>query len=443
MSDAYVLSSIPLEVTKIISKLEKCGFKAYLVGGSIRDLYSGITPTDWDITTNADIQTLKELYPSNRDIGVSNKNHDTVLVEEGGKHFEITKFRTASNDILDDLKHRDFTFNSIAYNPSVGILDPFHGYDDLLSNKIVFTDSTIDRIREDPLRILRALRFQAKYGFYINNSTLTTMDHYIYMLQDVAIERIKSELDKIFVSKFSKVVTESTIFNHIITTIMPEFKSNIEPEDDRLWITTIEIVNSCLPLLELKWAALFHNIATINLFNRDNDEEEYEEEYDGEWEIERSITLSKDIMERFRFDNKTIYEICQLIKYKDVLHDFIFSYDKSIKEIRKVLGRLGIDLTLKLLELYRAMFLNKNFKDGSFDNLLRIYKYIIDIKANNECLTLKDMNLNGDDMISLGYEGLQIGRGLNFLLDAIISDKVRNNKQELITYLNSYTEEWL
>ena len=173
---------LPKNVNKIIHVLEEHGFQAYAVGGCIRDSLLGRTPHDWDITTSALPEQVKDLFKKTVDTGIQ---HGTVTILLDGEGYEVTTYRldgeyedsrhpkevTFTSLLSEDLKRRDFTVNAMAYNEKDGLVDLFGGQKDMEEKVIRCVGDPLERFTEDALRILRAVRFAAQLGFSIEERT--------------------------------------------------------------------------------------------------------------------------------------------------------------------------------------------------------------------------------------------------------------------------------
>jgi len=209
--------TIPTEVSRVTQTLENAGFEAFLVGGCVRDLIRGTKPKDWDVTTNATPEEILGLFPhtfyenSFGTVGVvSDETEDPTL-----KTVEVTPYRieseysdsrrpdavTFSKNIDDDLKRRDFTINALAYSVSQGhIIDSFKGQEDIISETIRTVGEPSERITEDALRILRAVRFHVELGFNISRETEISILEHGHLLKKISKERIRDEFTKILMS---------------------------------------------------------------------------------------------------------------------------------------------------------------------------------------------------------------------------------------------------
>lgn len=231
---------LPYEVKYVLEKLNSAGYEAFAVGGCVRDSIMGNTPNDWDICTSAKPDKTAEIFASHRLIEIGIK-HGTVGVIVDKKLLEITTYRIDGDyldsrhpeDVLftdlleEDLKRRDFTVNAMAYNPSIGIVDCFCGVKDI-ENKILRCVGEPDkRLSEDALRILRAIRFSSKLGFAIESNTRTAMFDLKNLLNKIAAERIRCELDGILNGKDANKVLDE--YAEIIRVFIPDFQTESLP----------------------------------------------------------------------------------------------------------------------------------------------------------------------------------------------------------------------
>ena len=203
--------NIPQNVKLIIDTLEDAGYEAFAVGGCVRDALMGRVPNDWDITTSATPMQVKELFRRTIDTGIK---HGTVTIMLGKEGYEVTTYRIDgdymdgrhpdkvifTNNLIEDLKRRDFTINAMAYNERVGIVDAFDGINDLENKIIRCVGEATERFTEDALRILRALRFSAQLDFNINEATAVAVKELGKNLSLISKERIQTELDKLITS---------------------------------------------------------------------------------------------------------------------------------------------------------------------------------------------------------------------------------------------------
>ena len=357
---------------KVIRRLNQHGHEAYLVGGCVRDFLMGTEPADYDIASGADVEDVKKLFEW-RAIG-SGEKHGTLLVLIGGAdyHIEVTSYRDGALTLNEDLSHRDFTMNALAYHPDRGIIDIFGGTEDI-KNKIIrgIIDSRA-RFHEDPLRILRALRFSSVFGFRIENETSTEIHNLRFTLNSVSHERIENELTKIICGNDSERILNE--YHDVISAVIPELES----------INFTACSQTDTPVM--RWASLLQHIPQS----------------------------ASGVMERLRFDNRTKSSVEFLIEHRNI------EIPDNKKEVRHCISKFGHDNCVMLLEFLKA------------ENALELVR---EVEREDSCLNIRDLAVNGHDVMSLGFNGREVGCALSLLLDAVIDERVKNNRDELLEFL--------
>lgn len=430
-----VIFNVPEYIKAIQERLIKNEYECYLVGGCLRDTLLGLDVKDYDLTTNCDSSTLKSIFADYSIINNNGEKHNTITLHIGEDNVEITSYKhniNEENSIDNDLMHRDLTINAIAYGDS--IVDLVGGFDDLKNKIIRAPGNPVDRIKEDPLRILRALRFSSRLGFEIEEDTARTIHEYKELLSNVSYERIKSELDGILSgSNVKKVLSE---YKDIIFTIIPEFKITDGFDQKNPYHTNklySHIVNVCSNVYSkndatvntsvlTRTAALLHDVAKPLCFTLD-------ENGIGHFygHAEEGSKMALGILKRLRYSNDEIENICYLIKY----HDACINLTK--KSIRKNLSHTpngDEELFYMLLELMSADRIDHT-KYEIID--ISMAKNIVEeIKKDNMCLKLSDLKVDGYDMMQLGFYKKGIGDVLNYLFEAVIDERVSNDKEDLI-----------
>lgn len=196
---------------KVIGTLKQAGYQAYMVGGAVRDFLLGNVPHDIDVASSASPQQVKALFKRTVDTGI---DHGTVLVLLDGEGIEVTTFRTDGRysdnrrpdsvefvqSLEEDLKRRDFTINAMAMTENLDIIDPYGGTADLHKHIIRAVGDPDQRFQEDALRMLRAVRFSGQLDFVIEEKTVHSIQRHAPLIQSIAVERLKAELDKVFTS---------------------------------------------------------------------------------------------------------------------------------------------------------------------------------------------------------------------------------------------------
>ena len=438
---------IPRDVQNIIDRLEASGHSAYIVGGCVRDAIMGRTPHDYDICTSALPDEVLSIF-SDRKVIETGLKHGTVTVQGDSDYYEVTTYRIDGeytdsrhpdevrfvDDVVEDLSRRDFTINAMAYNERTGLMDPFHGYDDIQNGLIRCVGNPINRFNEDALRIMRAVRFAATCGFTIHHDTHEAMLSLRHLLAQVSEERKTSEFCKMLIYANVDLLMS---YRDVFATFIPELQQTFDFEQNNphhIYDVYEHIVHSVVKAprdLHIRLALMFHDIAKPNTYVED---EAGVGHFYGH--ASDSAEISKEIMKRMRMDNDTIAIVSELI----ASHDMATS--TSLKTIRRMISKIGEDQARRLIAVMRADKLAQSENADTLKNLevLDIMESNIDVvKANNECFTLKNLAINGHDIIGLGVkDGKLIGRTLNDLLDVVLAEPEKNAKDILIALALEY-----
>ena len=371
--------NIPDYVNKVVNVLNAHGYEAFVVGGAVRDAILGGIPDDWDVTTNAMTDQVKECFAHHFDTGIK---HGTVTVLMDKKPVEVTTYRidgeyrdnrrpesvNFTNDIKEDLKRRDFTVNAMAYNHEIGLVDLYGGAEDLRNKVICCVGDGDMRFNEDGLRILRAIRFAVRLGFTIEEKTFESIKRNRYLLKNISAERIQSELVKMLMTMDNlHLLFESGVAEIII------------PEVD------FASINLNVPVdKELKLSALLYNVID-----------------------------ARDFFHRLKFDNNTKNNVLKILECsrKD-----IEKTDYEVKKLLNAYGEVIVEKTLTLLEAY-----------GTQTSKL---KEIFD-RVKNEPYSVNHLAVDGNDIINLGICGREIGRVMNELMDMVMKNPCLNSKEKL------------
>lgn len=430
---------LPKKVKYIIEQLEAAGFEAYAVGGCVRDSLLNRIPDDWDITTSATPYEVKDVFPRTIDTGIQ---HGTVTVMLDHEGFEVTTYRIDgtyednrhpkevifTSNLVEDLKRRDFTINAMAYNEKSGIVDVFHGMEDLKAKKIRCVGDARERFTEDALRMMRAVRFSAQLGYEIEEKTRFAITELAPNLSHISAERIQTELVKLLLSPNPDYIR--TAYDVGITAvILPEFDKAMETaQNNPHHIYTVgEHLIHCLSNIKkeksLRIAALLHDIAKPDV--KETDEDGIDHFYNH---VELSEKMATDILRRLKFDNETITNVRKYIKY----HDYYI--EPTQKAVRHAISLIGEQYFPNVLEIKRADMLAQSYyqreeKEQKLAAISQLYEEIIEKK---ECVSLKTLALSGSDLISLGVaQGKEIGQILSFLLKDVLDEPSHNTKEYL------------
>lgn len=398
--------NLPPKVRYIINKIYENNYEAYIVGGCVRDAILGFEPNDYDITTSASPNTIQEIFKDFKCIETGIE-HGTVSVVIEDEIFEITTYRIEgeykdhrrpdkvdfTDRLEEDLKRRDFTINAMAYNEKKGLIDLFGGKEDL-NNKIIKTvGNPYDRFNEDGLRMIRAIRFSSKLNFTIEKETLKAIYDKSFIINNISLERITDEFTKIILSdkpENIKYLFETKLLKYL----------NISNEDD---------------IGKLK--QFYNEIVILKKINKN---------------LEKRLALLDYIVEKNNINCKSFCN--ELIYSKKIIknHNIILTLLKNIEidhlnkvEIKKILSGVDRNLLEEYLDISRIIY----DKEKKVDEIIDILN---EIEENNECYTIKNLKVNGRDIMSLGYKNKEVGEVLNYLLEIVIEDYTLNKKDVLI-----------
>lgn len=432
---------MPEAVNHILHTLMEHGYEAYIVGGCVRDSILGKEPKDWDITTSAPPEQTKALFRRTIDTGIE---HGTVTVMVGQTGYEVTTYRvdgkyedhrrpasvsfTAS--LTEDLKRRDFTINAMAYNDTEGIVDEFHGIEDLEQGIIRCVGVPQERFDEDALRILRAVRFAAQLDFVIDEKTGQAMQEKVEYLRDISAERIQAELTKLITSKHPEKLLDAYQLG-ITGVVLPEFDAMMEtPQNTRYHrynagMHTIEVMKHIEAEPVLRWAALLHDVAKPVCRTTDEAGIDHFHDHPQEGKI-----MAGQVLRRLKLDNDTIHRVERLVEW----HDYGISGKVLKKTLRKALNRMGPDLFEDYIKLRRADMLGQSdyeleMKKKNLESLIQMEQ---EIREAGDCLSTKKLDINGNRLIELGIKpGPAMGEVLNRLLEQVLEQPELNHREQL------------
>lgn len=439
---------IPSYVEKVMDKLESSGFEAYIIGGCVRDSIMGRKPKDFDVTTSAKPEEIKKCFSDPDDgfkIIETGIRHGTVTIVSDGENIEVTTFRIDgeyvghrrplevrfANSLTEDLSRRDFTINAMAYNKKIGLIDSFGGQRDLFNRKISCVGKPELRFDEDALRIMRALRFASELNFKITDETAAAVHGMRNLLTTISAERVASE----FMLLLMGIAPQKTLtgFSDVIEVIIPEikhcvgFQQHSKYYNADLWTHMTEAVEYSKPIPEVRLALILHDVGKPICFSLDDDGGGH---FNNHERI--SAEMAEAILGRLHFPNNTIQRVTKLIKYHYVIPV------NDTKVIRKLLSAVGEKDFFMLIELMKG---NNRAKENCFERVrtLEIMQAkAIEIIEQNQCIRVSDLAVSGSDMVTLGFNGKEIGAALDELLNAVLDDRVNNTYNELIAYAKKY-----
>ena len=424
----------------------------YLVGGAIRDLLLDREPKDYDLTTNASLEEIREICAKlNLKTFDSGIKHGTLTIiddfykisyectvyrKDGkytdGRHPDTVEFGVS---LEEDLKRRDFTINSFAYDfmrNEFVMLDESY-LKDLEFGIIRAVGDPRKRFEEDALRMLRAIRFAAQLGFTLDTDTFNAIKEKASTIQFVSRERIRDELTKIVMSDRPQVLEFLSMTGLDEAIDLPISKMLKEPQRNRyhyadVFHHTMDVMKSVKKDFVTRWAAFFHDWGKMETMSVD---EEGWQHYYGHPDI--SATLAAEFMTKYKFDNDSFDAIYRLVKY----HDAAIGQDVKMSTMKKFVQKIGKELIPKFIDLTTADRFAHRLGDIKFSigNIDSGKKKLIEIAMTKAPLSLKDLAVNGYDMIKLGLSGKQIGDALNCCLDYILEHPECNTKEVLIKYI--------
>ena len=430
------------DVEFILDILNKNG-EGYIVGGSVRDILLGVSPKDYDFTTNIAYSTLKELFKdyNPKEIG---KHFGILMIKINGIHYEIAKFRKDIgilngrhpesvkfvDEIAEDLKRRDFTINAMAYSRKNGLIDLYNGSSDIKNKLIRFVGDPGLRIKEDALRILRAVRFVSALGFDLETETKKAILKNKLQLKKISKERIREEFSKIllsdYVDKGLLLMKELGILEIIIPEIemLYEFNQNNPHHHKDVFAHTVSVVKNTQKDLLTRITALFHDIGKPNTHSIDKNGISHYYGHEN-----NSAEIASAALRRLKFPNDFIRDVDVLIRN----HMIIFE-KPGAKAIKKFICKVGIENLDKIFDhFYADMSSKKPPVDYSLiDSLKSKVGEIID---KNENIEKQDLEINGNDMLALKIQQKQISKIKNEIYEKVLDGNLENNKKDIVNYI--------
>ena len=456
---------IPVILQKMNNIFEKNGFKAYLVGGAVRDMFMNKEASDWDVATDATpeqvISAFKKVIPT----GIA---HGTVTVHFMGEEIEVTTFRieqgysdgrhpdkvSYASDIEEDLSRRDFTMNAIAVSLKDGsIVDPFNGKADIKNKVIRSVGNPLERFNEDGLRPIRAIRFASQLGFEIETDTLQAISNekVLQKTSTISIERFRDELVKLLKSPKPSVGLKLLEDTNIMKLFLPELLEGRNCiQNDVRGYHVFDVLDhnfySCdgapVHKVNVRLAALLHDIGKpASKVVRVTDEGEIYNFFSHE---KYSETIARKLLTKLRFSNNEINNVCHLIE------NHMFHYEESWSDaaIRRFVVRVKPEniedlIDLRLADMYGKYNMPIQIKESNAcDLLIQLQDRIKKIQEENSAFTLKSLAVSGKDLMEIGIpSGKLIGKILDSLLETVLDDPKQNSKDVLLNIAKKLYEQ--
>ena len=435
--------TLPRKVLMIINNLQLHGYEAFAVGGCVRDSILARRPEDWDITTSAKPEEIKRLFRRTVDTGIE---HGTVTVMIGKDSYEVTTYRVDgayedgrhpkevrfTSRLEEDLQRRDFTINAMAYNDDVRLVDVFGGMKDLNHHLIRCVGDPRERFSEDALRILRAVRFSAQLNFPIEPDTAEAIKELAPTLEKISAERIQAELVKLLVSPHPERIRDAYELG-ITKVILPEWDAmaGVEQNTPHHRYDVAEHTIRAMKYVKrdkiLRLTMLFHDMGKPSTKTTDENGRDH---FKGHALVSEEI--ARKVLRRLKFDNETVKTVTRLVCYHD------YRMEATPKNVRRAMNRIGVELFPYYLavRMADAKAQSPYRRREKIENIVAVRKLYQEALLEEDCVTLRQLAVSGRDLMDLGMNpGREIGSMLSELLEYVIDDPKRNEKEILRGYV--------
>jgi poly(A) polymerase/tRNA nucleotidyltransferase (CCA-adding enzyme) len=442
---------LPAKLYSFAQTFAQNGYELYLVGGAVRDKLLERQLKDCDFATNATPQQVQTIFKRTIPTGIK---HGTITVLWQDEPYEVTTYRldgkytdkrhpdavVYSQSIQEDLKRRDFTINGLAYSlQQDSLVDLHNGLADLHSGIIRTIGDPSARFAEDALRMLRACRFAAQLNFTIEAQTFTAIQNLAPAIKEIAAERVKEEMDKILITPKPSQGLEYLRQCGLLEHILPELLKGYEVNQNKFHLHDVYYHNVyCCDFvkntLALRWAALLHDIAKPYCMRSIDSKEDpvfYNHEVIG-------ARIARKILLRLKHSNSLINETTHLIRW----HMFHYTDEWTDGAVRRFMRNAGVEKIPQLFALRLADHKSNGLKQGSPKAIYRLQKRVEDIIAAENAISLKDLKINGNDLMqefSL-KPGPVIGQILNYLLEIILDYPEKNQRSILLQEAQAFLE---
>jgi putative nucleotidyltransferase with HDIG domain len=429
---------IPEFVMTILNRLRAGGYEAYVVGGAVRDFCMGRPLTDWDIATPAAPGEITSLF---QDMKTFSLKHETVTLVSGEGNVEVSAFRTerlGGGGLEGDLAHRDFAMNAMAYDPARDrMVDPFGGREDIARKRIRAVGVPEDRFREDPLRLMRAVRFAIELGFRIDPDTRRSAESMAGLLGSAANERVRDELVKLLVCPKPSGGILLMKRMGLLAIVIPELLEGVglrqNPQYHRFTVFrhNMETLDRVEPDPVLRLTALLHDIAKPRV----------REKIAGKFRFyghdKASAGLAREIMERLRFGNEMIDRVTHLIAHH--MRDLDYSREWSDGAVRRFIRNLGEENVPFFLSFREADILAHGIMDKKLSVFWELKERIRRLLASPFPKKKPELAIDGHKVMEvLGLNpGPLIGRILDILMEKVTDDPGLNTEESLVSLLRS------
>ncbi len=431
---------IPGDVKEILQTMESAGYEAWCVGGCVRDSLMGRTPADWDVATSALPEETEALFP--HQAVPTGLRHGTVTVCTPKRRVEVTTYRvdgpyqdhrrplsvhfTAS--IREDLGRRDFTVNAMAADLRGRLEDPFGGQEDLQQGILRCVGDPQQRFEEDALRIMRGLRFASVLGFSVEEDTARAIRRCRDLLKEIAPERIWTELTGLLTGCQAGPVLLG--FPEVLGVFWPEVLPMVGLDQRNphhcydVWSHSVHALEAVPPDLLLRCAALLHDVGKPACFTLD---EAGTGHFYGHGPV--GCRMAEQMLRHMRCPSAFRERVVRLVEWHD---RFIPPQHKSLCRALRLLGEEDLR---RLIALKRADNLAQApaYRSRQKDCDL-LQAMLEDLLRQQACFSLRQMQVNGRDLMTLGLKGPRIGQMLEALLTEVVEGRVPNERAALLAW---------
>lgn len=419
---------IPKPVNEVLNVINDNGYEAYIIGGAVRNWVMETKPSNYDISTNGNLESIQKALKEYNTY-YCGENNSRLGIVNAKFPMEISRYRTRENTLEADLASRDFTMNALAYSDEDGLIDYGTGVLDI-KNKVIKVNGDDDHIFvEDPLRILRAIRLSAEYGMRIDTDTQMYMNNNKDNLSEVAPERLRDELSKILVVPRCEFYIKRYL--DIFLKFLPELAliENYNQNDPHHIYDALEhtfvALKTIEPNLELRLAILFHDISKPFTASKTSDGKTIYKDH-----AKKSADMAREILNRLKFNKKIIQKVTKLIEYHD------YQVPENAALVMQFLKKFGAEDIDDLYKVKRANYYAKNpaytgeiaFINADYEKLKQLTKKSTFIKRNQ-------IAVEGKELIKLGIKQDNVGKVLDIIYQDILNGKIKNKHDKLIEYI--------
>ena len=423
---------IPKFVNFVLERLRHKGLLAFIVGGAVRDALLGRPQEDWDIATSGSPSQIQDIFSDTRQFQLK---HETITLIMDNHKLEVTTFRGKhANNLHEDLSRRDFTIDAMAFDPNERrLIDPFGGQADLAKRRIKAVENPEDRFKEDPARLIRAVRLATELGFQVDPETFTAIQKMAGSLAKVAKERIRDEMVKILVAQRPSSGLHLLRRTGLLRVIIPELLEGYLKRQNRYHRFTIlkhimVTVDTVAPTLTLRLTALLHDIAKPRVRSKGK----------AGWRFigheKASAEMADHILQRLRFSSELIRKVTHLIAH----HMIGYSPKWTDSAVRRWVRKIGIENVDILIDFRKADLIAHGTGKvdlGLLEELRQRASLLI--KDKKSVLSTKDLAIDGHTIMKVLNipSGPKVGKVLQKLMALVTEHPEFNTQDQLVDIL--------